>query len=688
MKISYTWLQDLLDLEPLGLDSAAVAQALASLGLPIEGIEQHGADTILDVEVTSNRPDCLNHLGVARELAAHFRLKLKTPDFSSPPATFALSAFPSSVTIEASDLCPRYAARIITEIQIGESPDWLKERLIAVGQRPISNVVDITNYVLLTVGHPLHAFDYERLEENRIVVRRPRPDETIVTLDGMERRLTPEMLAICDARKPVALAGVMGGADSEISTLTSTVLLESAYFRPSSIRSTSKKLGLRTEASYRFERGADPLAPVGALNMATRLIAELAGGKCAGEVLDENPVPFEPRKLVLRTKRITQVTGMKFEPESVTETLERLHFGAIPISDAAWEVRVPSFRPDVEMEDDLVEELARHYGYDKIPSTYPVQQTHGAFLPTRKAEDMLLERLHAFGVFEAVNYVFSTPAREARLFGQPPNMVPIANPLTEEDTHLRTSLIPGLVDSLRRNLNHGNREVRLYEFGKVFIPVPGSESGFREELRLGIILTGIFYRPYWQTSGDELNFFHLKGAIEESLRGLGRTLSCSPTTAIPFLHPGNGAEASVDGCSLGFLGQLHPDVQEEYKFLDKVFVAELNLEPLFAVPVPEPHYAPLLRFPTTERDLSFVVDKGVKYGKIISAIKSLSIANLRDIRLIDLYRGQNLPAGKVSLAIRLTFADPSRTLTQDEVSRYTEQVADLLSSGFSAERRS
>ncbi len=688
MKISYRWLQDFLDLEPLGLDPLAVSQALASLGLPIEGLEEVDSDTILDVEVTSNRPDCLNHIGIARELAAHFKVKLKVPDLSTPKAVFPASAFPSSVTIEDPDLCPRYAARIIAEIEVRESPEWLKERLVAIGQRPINNVVDITNYVLMTIGHPLHAFDYDRLAENRIVVRRPRPGESIVTLDGVERPLSPDMLTICDARKPVALGGVMGGADSEISTLTSTVLLESAYFRPSSVRSTSKKLGLRTEASYRFERGADPLAPVAALNLATRLIAELAGGKCAGGVLDENPVPFEPRRLDLRTKRITQVTGMHFEPDLVSETLEKLDFQVTAKGDSTWEVRVPSFRPDVEIEDDLVEELARHYGYDKIPSSYPVQKVHGAFLATRKAEQRLLQRLQGFGLFEAVNYVFSTPIREARLFGQPPAMVPIANPLTEEDTHLRTSLIPGLVESVRRNMNHGNREARLYEFGKVFVPEVGTAAGFREELRLGIILTGSFYRPYWEASAEELNFYHLKGIVEELLRGLGRELSCSPTTRVPFLHAGIAAEASVDGGALGFLGQLRPEVQEEFKFLDKVFVAELSLDALYGAGVPEPHYMPLLRLPSTERDVSFVVDKEVEYDRITTAIKSLNVANLRDVQLIDLYRGQKLPAGKVSLAIRLTFADPSRTLTQDEVSRYTEQVFDLLKTDFSAERRS
>ncbi len=689
MNISYNWLQDFVDLKELGLDPAMVAEALTSVGLAVEGIEAADNDFILNLDVTTNRPDCLNHLGVAREVAAHFCLKLRMPDCSELPEHRPADAFPTSVLIQDPDLCPRYSARVMTGVVVEESPDWLKEKLLAVGQRPINNIVDITNYVLLLLGHPLHAFDYEKLDEHRIVVRRSQPGENLITLDGVERALQPEMLAICDASNPVALAGIMGGQDSEISLRTSTVLLESAYFDPRSIRATSKSLGLRTEASHRFERGADPDMPVKALNLACRLIHEIAGGQTVGPVIDVNPGVDVQARLVLdlRLKRIKQVGGLDIDPGFVTEILERLQFEILNRANDTWSVRVPGFRVDVSQEDDLVEEVTRHYGYDRVESTYPAPSSAGRFLPTRPHEQLLLQRLRGFGFYEAINYVFSTPAVEAPYFGDTARMVPIANPLTEEDTHLRTSLIPGLVASVRRNLNHGTREIRLFELGHVFSAEKGDPGRLREENRLGLVATGSFYRPYWTQLRDEFQFFHLKGIVEELLRGLGYSAVFERVEQCPFLHPGISARILVDNQEIGVIGELSPQLHENFKFLQRVYVAEITLQQIFARPLPEPLYTPLARFPGTERDLSFVVDKGTEYDRILSAIKSLNVANLRDVQLIDLYQGQKLPLGKVSLAVRLTFVDLTRTLTQDEVNRSVDQVFDLLKREFGAERR-
>jgi phenylalanyl-tRNA synthetase beta chain len=571
-------------------------------------------------------------------------------------------------------------------VRIEASPEWLRKRLEEVGQRPINNIVDITNYVLLSVGHPLHAFDYLRLEENRIVVRRAGKDEEVTTLDGVRRRLDSSMLAICDAARPVAVAGVMGGEDSEISAATRTILLESAYFEPSSIRATSRKLGLRTEAASRFEKGADPEMPVRALNLACRMILDIAGGRVVGPRIDNYPRPVTRPTLTLRSRRIRQVTGISVPPDVVGETLNRLGFANTPMDGESWQVDIPSFRVDVGLEDDLVEEVIRHHGYERIESSYPVSTGPGRFLPTVGHDRLLLELLKGFGFYEAIGYVFSTPAEEARFWGEAPSMVAIQNPLTEEDTHLRTSLIPQLVGFLRRNLNHGNDDVRLYEIGKAFFP-NGAAREVREEFRLGLAATGSFYRPFWSGIRENLNFYHLKGAVNTLLTSLGHQPEYRRLDKVPFLHPGVGAQALVSGRQVGILGELHPGLAEDFKFPTKVYVAELDLEWIYQQPLPIPRYAPLNRFPSVLRDLSFVVDKSTEYDTIISAIKGLKISDLWDVQLLDLYLGSKLPPGKVSIAVRLTFTNPSRTLTQEEVHGYSDKVMAVLKSNFAAEQR-
>ncbi|MFZ0430415.1 MAG: phenylalanine--tRNA ligase subunit beta, partial [Acidobacteriota bacterium] len=372
MRISLNWLRKFVDIDILGLDPEEVAHSLTMVGLAVELIEQAGRDTVLDLDVTSNRPDCLNHLGVARELAARYRLKLRKPAADAPPTDAAATLqYPAAIDIEAPEDCPRYAGRVLSNVTIEESPNWLKEQLEAVGQRPINNVVDITNYILFELGQPLHAFDYFKLAENRIVVRRARTGEGIRTLDGVTRTLDDRMLAICDAHRPVAVAGVMGGEETEISEETTTILLESAFFNPTSIRRTSKELGLSTEASYRFERGADPEMPVWALNRACQMLHEIAGARCVSDVMDINPLKFDCRRLVLRRKRLGQVLGVNVDLDDARDILETLEFSPEVQGEDSLGTRVPSFRSDVAVEDDLVEEVARHFGYDRIPSSYP-----------------------------------------------------------------------------------------------------------------------------------------------------------------------------------------------------------------------------------------------------------------------------------------------------------------------------
>ena len=690
MKISSQWLQDFVNLDALEVDLSGLAQALTRIGFAVEEMEELEKDCIFDLEVTTNRPDCLNHLGIAREIAAQFRLPLKSPDFSPPQEGEDRSTLlPTRVTIQNRALCPRYAARVVTGLTIGESPDWLKARLQAVGQRPINNIVDITNYVLLEVGHPLHAFDYEKLRDHRIIVRTAKAGELLRTLDGFERELDSSMLVICDARRPVALAGIMGGEESEISQDTRTLLLESAYFNPASVRSTAKDLDLRTEASFRFERGADPEMPVKALNRTCRLIQEIAGGIMAGPVVDEYPNPPAEKSVQLRSQRIVKVLGVEVDSEFVSDTLSRLEFVGSTTQENVWQVQVPSFRVDVEIEDDLVEEVARHYGYDQIQSTYPQAAAVGSFLATEGHDRVLTRALEGLGFLEAFNYVFTNPSKEAVFWNPSPSMAAISNPLSAEDSHLRVSLVPGLVGALRRNLNHGNKNVRLFEFGKGF--TPGTlEDGkdFQETWRLGLVATGAFYQPFWNPARDEFHFHHLKGMVEALLDKVGRPGDFEEASDIPFLHPGIAARVLADGELLGILGQLQPRLQDAYKFLHPVLVAELLLEPIYRHPLPQPRYESLKRLPSVERDLSFIVDKEVEYAKILSVVEKLDIPDLHDIELIDLYQSPTLPQGKVSLAIRLTFASPEKTLTQEEVNRCTEEISSVLATTFSTETRS
>jgi phenylalanyl-tRNA synthetase beta chain len=687
MKISHNWLQDFVNLKARGIGVDELSDTLAMIGLAVEGVDSLDGDYLLNLEITSNRPDCLNYLGVAREIAAYYRQDLLLPDFSDPaPNQQGPGEFPTSVQIEAPDLCPRYAARVLAEVRIEASPDWLQKRLESVGQRPINNVVDITNYVLLSVGHPLHAFDYHRLEEHRIVVRRAGEGESLITLDGVQRQLDPSMLAICDAACPVALAGVMGGEDSEISTETKAILLESAYFDPATIRATSRKLGLRTEAAYRFERGADPEMPVQALNLACRMILEIAGGRAVSPIVDNYPSQLTRPAMALRSKRIRQVTGISLPSGFVTETLTRLGFEATLANDDHWEVRAPSFRVDAALEDDLVEEVIRHHGYNKIESTYPAPEGPGSFLGTSRHDQLLIDLLKSFGFFEAVGYVFSTPGQEADFWGETPSMVSIENPLTEEDTHLRTSLVPQLVGFVRHNLNYGNVDVRLFEIGKAFFP-DGTDRAVREEFRLGLAATGSFYRPFWGGIREEFNFYHLKGAVDTLLNSLGHRTEYRKAPEVPFLHPGVSARVTVAERPLGVLGELHPRLTESFKFPGKVFIAELDLEWLYAQPLAIPRHAALNRFPSVQRDLSFVVDKSTEYDTIVSAVKGLNIPDLKDVQLLDLYLGSKLPPGKVSVAVRLTFTNPSRTLTQEEVHGYSAKVMSVLKSNFDAEQR-
>jgi phenylalanyl-tRNA synthetase beta chain len=690
MKISLSWLRKFVDVDILGVDPGELARALTMVGLAVDVLERKGDDWVFDVDVTTNRPDCLNHLGVARELAARFRLKLGRPDYSHPETDRTRCGdFSFEIHIEDPDLCPRYAGRVVTDVRVGQSPDWLKGWLETVGQRPINNVVDITNYILFELGHPLHAFDYSKLRGGRVVVRRARPGERLTTLDGIDRALDENMLMICDASSPVAVGGVMGGEESEVVEGTRTLLLESAFFQPASIRGTSKNLGLSTEASYRFERGADPEMPVRALNVACRLIEEVCGGRCVSPVIDVHPAPFQPRSLRLRPGRVLQVLGVDVPRREILEILEALEFQPVEDGEAGGiQVRVPAFRGDIDIEDDLVEEVARHFGYDRVPSRYPSPFGAGVHLPAESHERLLVDGLTGFGFSQAVNYAFASPEREARYGVTAGSGVALANPLTEVDTHLRTTLIPGLLDSVRHNLNHGRREIRLFEIGSVFTSArTGEQSLVLETPMLALAATGEFYNPFWSGCAEPFDFFHLKGMLEALLVKLGVEVEFRQVSGVAYLHPGVAAEIVVGENRFGLAGELHPLLRDRLKLPERLYYGEIDLSKVYAQPIPEPRFVAPCRFPSAERDLSFLLDKELTFGRIASAVQILAIPELRSFRLIDLYQGPNLPKDKVGLTVRLTFEDAARTLTQGEVSDRCEAVVSALRERFAVERR-
>lgn len=683
MKISFNWLRELVAVE---VEPQELARSLTMVGLAVDSVSEANGDFILDIDVTSNRPDCLNHLGVAREAAAIYGLELRAPRAPEPSASGERVDY--SVAIRNSRLCRRYSAMLISDITVAPSPEWMRRRLESLGMRPINNIVDITNYVLLELGHPLHAFDFDKLAGGKIIVRAARRGERIITLDGVERQLDPTMLVIADAERPVAVAGVMGGAESEISHGTRRVLLESAYFDPISVRRTAKKLGLSTEASYRFERGADIEATVKAIARAAQLICEIAGGRVSGDLTDVYPRPRKAKPITLRYERTRGLIGAEVNKTFVEEILRRLEFEAHEARRGVWRVLAPSHRVDIELEADLIEEVARHYGYDRVPASLPAGTAVGRFPHDRRAEDSVREALRGLGYSEAVS-LSMVSADEEKLFrppsGEPIEPLLIANPISEVDSTLRTSLLPGLLRAAEHNFNHGVRNVRLYELGKVYF----SESGEPSEAKsLGLILTGDVTDLGWQEKPEPVNFFHLKGALEGLFRRLGiEGIEFQPARDIPFLHPHIAAAISRRGLAIGLLGRLQPELEERYKFKQPVFLAEIDIERLLPISHPEKLFERPSRFPATYRDVSFLVDNSIEYSKIERAILSAGIGEIVEVKPFDLYRGAGVPEGKKSLSLRLKYQGRERTLTQEEIAELHARVIELLRENFGAQLR-
>lgn len=646
---------------------------------------------VLDIEVTPNRPDCLSVIGVAREIAAKKQRGLRLPKIS-PVEQGPYSTEASSVEILAPEACPRYVGRVLEGVRVGVSPFWLRRLLRLVGLRPINNIVDVTNFVMLEWGQPLHAFDLDRLEENRIVVRTARHGETITTLDGEERKLIQEDLLICDAHRPVALAGVMGGLKSEIGDGTTRVLLESAFFEPKGIRRTGKRLGISTEASYRFEREIDREGCLRAADRASELMTSLAGGRLLAGALDVYPIPYRPSNIRLEVSRVNRLLGTSIEKEKILGYLTGLEMGVRDEGGDVFAVTPPSFRPDLRMGMDIVEEVARIHGYDAIPTQLPEAPVSVVLAePERRAEELARDVLVGAGFFEVVNYSFGGPDFFEPL-GFPDGDVRAApvrlqNPLSEAQGFLRTTLVGLLLETVVRNLRQRNRDPRFFELGRVFLRREDQVLPEERKMLAGV-MGGRRYRERWNQPDAEVDVFDLKGTLEVLLEAFGiRGFQWDRSEQISCLHPGCSGDILINTTKIGYAGKLHPSIQEAFEIEEDIYLFELELES-FASLVDIPRgYRPYARRPSVQRDLALVLDEAMTYSQVVEKMRELADPGVTEIELFDLYRGAPVPEGKQSMAFRITYQDPSRNLTDEEINRIQEAFLGQLLPGLGAQLR-
>ena len=675
MFISYEWLNDYVGTK---LSPQELRDRLTMVGLAIDAVEQHNSDAVLDVEVPSNRPDCLSHVGIAREVGVIEREQLRLPRVESFK-TEGRAGDLTAVEIIDDDLCPRYAARLVRGVKIAPSPEWLVKRLETIGQRPINNVADITNYVLHELGQPLHAFDFHKLAGPRIVVRRAVAGEKLKTLDGIERTLTSDMLVIADVERPVAMAGIMGGEDSEISSTTTDVLIESAYFDPDSVRRTARALGMDTEASRRFERGADIEGVVRAQERCIQLICELARGIATEDQLDIYPRPFVSRTVTLRPQRVPELTSVAVARDQIVRILSGLGFE--PVADAAEALtyRVPSWRIDVQQEEDLVEEVARHTGFDKIGSELPPSSASGEYQPSELKQRLLRRALNAFGFDEAINFSFAPKQRD----DQPE----LKNPIIEDAAWMRATLLPGLLSSLRHNLNHSIRDVRLFEIGRVFGPAKSGELP-QETLSFALVATGGAAEANKAQAERDLDFFDVKGALETAVDWMGLNPLGFFPAAVTNLREGQAARIKLsDGKEIGTIGRLAESVATNYKFRYPIYVMELDLESLLNGPVRIVQYGPLPRYPSVVRDISLLLNRSIALDDLLNAVKEKRVADFRGVKLVGTFEGGSIPSSKRSVTLRLEYRSDERTLRDEEVEERHAQLTSVLLDMFAAQQR-
>ncbi len=648
------------------------------------------SDTVFEVDLTPNRPDCLGIIGIAREVAAIQSGPLRYPEKTDAGSGSAVFDY-TSVSIQDPDLCPRYCARVVLDVTMGSSPFWLQDRLLSVGLRPINNLVDITNFVMMETGQPLHAFDFDKLADNRIVVRAAEKGESFTTLDGKERKLSSGMLMICDAEKPVALAGVMGGFNSEISEETRSVLIESACFNPASVRKTSKSLGLYTDASYRFERGVDPDGTVAALNRAAVLMQEITGGRLVEGVIDEHPGPAEIKTIPLSVKNTNRLLGTDLDQKSMADHLKSIEFSVEERGDDLLAVTVPSFRVDVSRHEDLVEEVARLSGYNSIPTTFPLIPSDTR-LPSRRLviRNEIKNLLLGYGFSEAINYSFinRSACEQLRLGMDDPrrNMLEILNPLSEEQSVMRTSLIPGLIGTMHRNVSMQIKTLRLFEIGKIFFNT-GKDKLPREVENLACIWTGKRNEFSWHDKGVDCDFYDIKGVAEglfKALRVEKVKFTSLPAESCCYLKPGHSAGIYAGEEIIGVVGEIHPEAAANFDLKQPVSILDLDLDLLIPLIPEEKTSKPLPKFPSVSRDITMIVDRDIEAQSIIEHLESVNENILEKVQLFDVYEGKPVPEGKKSLSLRLIYRSPEKTLEDEFVNSIHNRISGTVLTAFNA----
>ena len=678
MKIPFSWLKDHVDVGAMSPES--VADKLTIAGLEVVLIEKISGDSIFDIEVTPNRPDCLSVIGIAREAAAALKKSLKFPDIKPPKAK--LKDKPS-IEIKDKELCPRYTGRIIQGVKVGPSPDWLAGRIGLMDLRPVNNVVDITNYCLFALGQPTHAFDRDKLKGG-ITVRRARKGEEIVTIDEKKRILDADMLVIADEEKPVALAGVMGSKDTEVTEKTTGILFESAYFNPVSIRRTSRRLGLISESSYRFERSVDKGAVVSASDMACGLITKLCGGS-AGPLADAGSKDAKSVKISLNPAKIKSVLGLSISTPAIKKILMSLQLEVKGPAKKKLTVHVPSFRQDLKNEVDLIEEVVRVYGYDKLPSTMPTPVGHPTRIErSRRLCDIARESLASLGGCEIITY--SLISKDDLKFVECPggrDLVTLKNPLSIEQEVMRPTLIPGCLRAVSWNLNKGTKKMKIFEIGKVYLR---SSKGFSEEDSLSIAFAGDTAQG-WHDREEPL-LFDLKGMLESLFEKLGVMDKIKfRSDGLPPVFTAAGGAMEIEGETIGFLGKVKKKTLGNFDIKADAAMATLSLEKLFSYVRPEKRYRPMPKFPSAKRDLSVMVAKNVSHQTIVSIIKETGGSLVASVELFDQYLGAQIPKGFKGLAYSIEFRANDRTLTDEEVSGLHGKITESLTRQLDAKIR-
>jgi len=649
-------------------------------------------DTILNICVTPNRPDCLSVIGLAREIAAIFKLPLLVPEIAVSETDRPIEDL-ISVEIEAPDLCPRYTARLVTDIIIRQSPLWMKRRLENCGIRSINNIVDITNYVLLEWGQPLHAFDSEMIKGNKIIVRKAKKAEKFITLDETERQLPENVLMICDGKRPVAIGGIMGGLNSGVSPKTSSVLLESAYFTPSSIAGSSKALKFKTESSQRFEKGVDINGVIPALNKAASLISQLSEGKVAKGFLDifPNP-PSESKPIMLSVTKINKTIGLELSKKEIKSILERLHIQIKEENSDTLHAVPPSFRYDICEPIDFIEEVVRIKGYEHIPVTYPKAALFSK--PANKSlllSSMIREIMISQGFYEVINYSFFSPSLLKYLnlaeTDKRSNPVNILNPLSSSQSVMRTTILPSLLMNLKENQNNKIKTVKIFEISNVFFPKADGKPPVEIKKVSGLV-SGLRYGEMWNLEQNEVDFYDIKGSIETLLKRLHISFYRFENDGRePYLHPKKMVSLFINDDYIGSIGEIHPDVLENFEIEGNACIFDLDFDLLASYYSEDVMFRPFSRHPAIYRDIALIIDENISAEKAYETIKSFKDKLICKISIFDCYFGKNIPSGKKSLGYRIKFQSTDRTLTDNEVNKIRDKLLSYLYSEIGAELR-